>query len=59
LTKQEINELYEESVYQIRIKLAIQLMTIKGVTPRHALNEADEFIRILEGERVVELKNKF
>jgi hypothetical protein len=59
LNKQQINELYEESVYQIRLKVAVQLMTVKGVTPRQALHEADEFVRMLENEAVAEILNKF
>jgi hypothetical protein len=59
LTKQEINALYEQSVYEIRLRVAIQLLTIPGVTAGLALSEADRFIRVLQNEEQQELRDKY
>jgi hypothetical protein len=59
MTRTEVNELYEESVWQIRLRVAIQLLPISGITHEQALAEADKFIELLQKENLQELKKKF
>lgn len=59
LTKKQINDLYEESVWQIRLRIAANLVHVQGVTHRDALDEADEFIKLLMSESIDELHRKF
>lgn len=55
MTRQDVNHVYEESVYQIRLRVAIALLAVPGITHRQALNEADEFVRLLMSEDANEL----
>lgn len=55
----EINEMYEESVYQIRLRVAINLLSVPGVSHDDALAEADKFVKRLEDEDIDWLKNRF
>ena len=50
MTKQDINHIYEESVYQIRLRVAIQLLAVAGVDQDRALKEADKFVMRLMAE---------
>jgi pyoverdine/dityrosine biosynthesis protein Dit1 len=59
MTHIQINELYEESVYQIRLRVAINLLAVTGVSHAQALEEADKFIALLQSEDFTDLKNKF
>ena len=59
MTRTEINELYEESVWQIRLRIAISLLSVTGIGHERALEEADKFIELLQKENLQELKKKF
>jgi hypothetical protein len=50
VTKQDINHIYEESVYQIRLRIAINLLAVPGVSHNQALEEADKFVQRLQDE---------
>jgi hypothetical protein len=58
MNKRDINELYEQSVYQIRLHVAIGLLVIPGIDARKALREADNFVEMLLSEDVNELKRR-
>ena len=53
MTKQEILELYGQSVYQIRLSVAMHLYLSKGA--RDALQDADKFVAALQAESHKEL----
>lgn len=55
----QINEIYEESVYQIRLRVAINLLGIPGINHDQALAEADKFVERLQDEDIDWLKNRF
>jgi hypothetical protein len=59
MTRTEINELYEASVWQIRLRVAMAVLVVPGVTQTQALDEADKFIALLQSEDLQELKRKF
>jgi hypothetical protein len=49
VTKQDINHIYEQSVYEIRLRVAIGLLAVPGISQDMALAEADKFVeRLLE-----------
>jgi hypothetical protein len=49
MTKQDINHIYEESVYQIRLRVAMSLLAVPGISHDDALKEADKFVmRLLD-----------
>lgn len=50
MTKQDIQHLYEQSVYEIRLRVAISLLAVPGVTHDQALEEADRFVARLQEE---------
>lgn len=54
----QINELYEESVWQIRLRVAIHLLSVPGLDQAGALKEADKFVLALLKENLDELKAK-
>jgi hypothetical protein len=58
MTKQEILELYGQSVYEIRLAIAMHLYP-KTEDPVEALALADKFIGALGAERASELKGKW
>jgi hypothetical protein len=59
MTRKEVNDLYEASVFQIRLRVAIQLLSVPGITPPQALDEADHFIKHLLTEEKDELIARF
>jgi hypothetical protein len=59
MTKQEINHIYERSVYEIRLDVAIRLLTVPGVTHDQALEEADKFIARLQDEDASQLLSRY
>jgi hypothetical protein len=59
VTKQDINHVYEESVYQIRLRVAISLLAVPGVNHDRALEEADKFVERLQDEDYNWLVNRF
>jgi pyoverdine/dityrosine biosynthesis protein Dit1 len=59
MTKQEVNEIYEASVYQIRLNVAAHLMAVPGITSVTALKMADEFVALIQSEDFEKLKAKF
>lgn len=49
MTKQDFNHIYEQSVYETRLRVAIALLPISGISHEDALLEADNFVkRLLE-----------
>jgi hypothetical protein len=58
MTKQELLELYGQSVYQIRLQLAIHFYCA-GKNVDGALQEADGFVVNLLGESTEEVKARF
>lgn len=50
MTKQDVNHIYEESVYQIRLRVAIALLVCPGIDQDKALEEADKFVLMLMNE---------
>lgn len=50
MTKQDINHIYEQSVYEIRLRVAIALLACPGIDQDQALAEADKFIERLQSE---------
>lgn len=59
MNHKEINALYEQSVYEIRLRVAIALLPIEGLTHRQALQEADKFIELLQSENMQDIIDKF
>jgi hypothetical protein len=59
MTKEEVVRFYDQNVYQIRLHVAIQLMMVRDMSPRQALGEADEFVRVLLAEDSQMLVKKF
>lgn len=59
MTKQDVNHIYEESVYQIRLRVAISLLCVPGVTMDRALEEADKFVQRLQDEDVDWLQSRY
>jgi len=58
MTHQQIRELYGESVYQIRLRVATSLLT-KGHSQEQALIEADQFVALLQSENVQDIIDRF
>jgi hypothetical protein len=50
MTKQDFNHIYEESVYQIRLRVAMSLLAVPGISHDRALEEADKFVHRLLDE---------
>jgi hypothetical protein len=50
MTKQDINHIYEQSVYEIRLRVAINLLAVPGISHDDALKEADKFVARLQDE---------
>jgi hypothetical protein len=59
MTKQDINHIYEQSVYEIRLRVAISLLAVPGITHDGALAEADKFIQRLQDEDAGWLTSKY
>jgi hypothetical protein len=59
MTRQDINHIYEESVYQIRLRVAISLLSVPGINQERALEEADKFVLRLLDEDADWLVNHF
>ena len=59
MTKQDINHIYEDSVYQIRLRVAIGLLAVPGVDHEKALEEADKFVLRLLSEDADWLTSRF
>ena len=59
MTKQEVNHIYEESVYQIRLRVAISLLPVSGITIEEALQQADKFVHRLQDEDADWLQNRY
>jgi hypothetical protein len=59
MTKQEINHVYEKSVYEIRLEVAMRLLSVAGVTQERALEEADRFVTLLQEEEYNSLVNRY
>jgi hypothetical protein len=57
MTKQEILELYGQSVYQIRLSIAMHACLSKNA--REALEDADKFIAALQEESHKELLDRY
>jgi hypothetical protein len=57
MTKQEILELYGQSVYQIRLSVAMHLYLSKSA--RDALQDADKFVAALQEESHKELLDRY
>lgn len=55
MTKQEVNHVYEQSIFEIRLRVAISLLACPGITQEQALVEADKFVRLLLSEDADEL----
>lgn len=50
MTRQDVNHIYEESVFQIRLRVAIALLACPGIDQNTALSEADKFVELLMSE---------
>jgi hypothetical protein len=59
MTKQDINHIYEESVYQIRLRVAMSLLAVPGINHDRALEEADKFVFRLLAEDAAWLLDRF
>jgi sRNA-binding regulator protein Hfq len=59
VTKQDINHIYEQSVYEIRLRVAISLLCVPGISMEAALEEADKFVMRLQDEDAGWLTNRF
>jgi hypothetical protein len=59
VTKQDINHLYEQSVYEIRLRVAISLLAVPGINHDRALEEADKFVDRLQDEDTKWLMERF
>jgi hypothetical protein len=59
MTKQEINHVYEKSVYEIRLEVAMRLISVAGVTQERAIEEADKFVALLQSEELGELLSRY
>lgn len=59
MTKQDINHIYEESVFQIRLRVAIALLACPGINQDQALEEADKFVLMLMNEDAHWLLNRY
>lgn len=59
MTKQDINHVYEQSVYQIRLQVAIRLLAVPGISMDEALEEADKFVFRLQQEDAQWLQNRY
>jgi cupin superfamily acireductone dioxygenase involved in methionine salvage len=59
MTKQDVNHIYEESVYQIRLRVAMSLLAVPGINHDRALEEADKFVLRLMDEDADWLMNHF
>lgn len=59
MTRQDINHIYEESVYQIRLRVAISLLAVPGITQDAALLEADKFVERLQAEDADWLRHRY
>lgn len=59
VTKQDINHYYEQSVYEIRLRVAIGLLAVPGIDHDKALEEADRFVERLCSEDANWLINRF
>lgn len=59
MTKQDVNHVYEESVYQIRLRVAIALLACPGIDQITALSEADKFVQLLLKEDVQEVLHRY
>jgi|AmaraimetP72IA01_FD_contig_31_6626180_length_632_multi_10_in_0_out_0_2 hypothetical protein len=59
MTNKDFHEAYGESVYKVRLRVAITLLPISGLTHRQALEEADKFVALLLSESMRELREKF
>lgn len=59
MTKQQILELYGQSVYQIRLSLAIHYWLAKAEPSEEAFKLADNFLAALQAEDFESLKAKF
>jgi hypothetical protein len=59
MTKQDVNHIYEESVYQIRLRVAIGLLAVPGINQERALEEADKFVMRLLAEDASWLLERF
>lgn len=59
MTAQEINNLYGESVFQIRLRVALALLPVDGITICDALERSDAMINILLSEDADELKRRY
>ena len=57
MTKQEIVELYGQSVYQIRLSVAMHLYL--STNARDALGDADKFVAALQAESHQELLDRY
>jgi predicted Zn-dependent protease len=59
VTKQDFNHIYEQSVYEIRLRVAIGLLAVPGITADMALEEADMFVERLLKEDAHSLTHRF
>jgi hypothetical protein len=59
MTIQDCNHIYEESVYQIRLRVAIGLLAVPGINQDRALEEADKFVMRLLSEDANWLVDRF
>lgn len=50
MTIQDFNHIYEESVYQVRLRVAVALLCVPGVNQDRAIEEADKFVERLLDE---------
>jgi hypothetical protein len=59
MTNRDFHEAYGESVYKVRLRIAMSLLPIEGVSQAQALEEADKFIELLLTEDMRGLREKF
>jgi hypothetical protein len=59
MNRTEINDIYEESVWQIRLRVAIGLLSVPNLNPDQCLAEADKFVELLQKESKQQLMDKF
>lgn len=59
MTKQDVNHIYEQSVYEIRLRVAIALLACPGVDQDKALEEADRFVERLQQDDADWLRHRF
>jgi hypothetical protein len=59
MNKVEILNLYDRSVYEIRLDIAIRIFVQEETPPQECLESADRFVLALMDEEADELRERF